>query len=402
MSELFETPQERDFHCPECSGRIVIPSNLPATTGPCPHCQATITSPEPLIVDALPPQEQPDPEPVVVTSPPPVEKSSPPVEVSPTVEESSPPVEESSPEEPEEISPATPEKSVKRKSSASLLLLLVLLLVALGGGAYFLMGYFKDKDTETAGFNQPNKAVVNPTLQKYLAASTLEEKLNYVYNADELRPKIEAFYKERAISEAGTPANAFSMIKLPAKDSKKGFILFFYDKSASKALDSTPQNPANTPTSAGKRIKILAFMKETEKGVKLDWEIFAQTRYRTFNDFINTPEIGKSEVFRLTVTTKKPEESAVGNPTITYELADPAYSYDKTKITPDPNSQAGQALASLIAESAKDTEPVQQTATIELTWTGDKSSPKLEIKRFICWQFLNLGGKEIAETGPSN
>src|SRR5690606_20546795 len=30
-----------------CNGKILIPRNLPPTTGPCPHCKRTITSPEP-------------------------------------------------------------------------------------------------------------------------------------------------------------------------------------------------------------------------------------------------------------------------------------------------------------------------------------------------------------------
>ncbi|MDP4996500.1 MAG: hypothetical protein NWQ16_09795, partial [Akkermansiaceae bacterium] len=47
MSDPSLSPQQRDFHCQHCNGRIVIPISLPSTTGPCPHCQGTITSPPP-------------------------------------------------------------------------------------------------------------------------------------------------------------------------------------------------------------------------------------------------------------------------------------------------------------------------------------------------------------------
>ncbi|MBG7608481.1 MAG: hypothetical protein IZT59_10690 [Verrucomicrobia bacterium] len=47
MSDFSQPPQQRDFFCNHCNGRIVIPFSLPSTTGPCPHCQGTIVSPPP-------------------------------------------------------------------------------------------------------------------------------------------------------------------------------------------------------------------------------------------------------------------------------------------------------------------------------------------------------------------
>ena len=40
-------------------------------------------------------------------------------------------------------------------------------------------------------------------------------------------------------------------------------------------------------------------------------------------------------------------------------------------------------------------------ATVELVWTGQTDNPTLEIKRFICWEFLGLGGKEIPATASN-
>lgn len=65
------------------------------------------------------------------------------------------------------------------------------------------------------------KPSANPTLIKYLAAATLEDKLNHVLNAEVLRPKMEAFYKAGMLNETGTPASAFTFVKLPEADSKK-------------------------------------------------------------------------------------------------------------------------------------------------------------------------------------
>ena len=268
----------------------------------------------------------------------------------------------------------------------------LLIVAALGGGAYFVLGMLKPKsDPNKALVANPStkqivKQPVNSTLEKYLAATTLDEKLNYVYNAEQLRPKIEAFYKDNTINEGDTLASAFSMVPLPENESKKGFILLTY-------------NQANS-NSTGQHNIILAFLKETEQGVKLDWEVFAQTKYRTLSNFIKTPALGKSEVFRVIVTKEPVADPAKNKTAASYQFADPAHQRDSVKIAPDPKSQAGQALSRLDQETAKISASLQRTATIELTWAGDPKNPQLQIKRFICWEFLGLGGKEIAETPP--
>lgn len=406
MSEFSESPQQRAFQCPQCNGRIVIPANLPPTTGPCPHCKATITSPEPDIyssiidVDPAPVVES---KPVAALAPAPAPAPTPvpvPVPAKTSVEKFAEKALDQHAEESKPTVPTKSDKSTKRTSPAALIIIFLLILACLGGGAYFAIKMLKPKDDATsAPVLPPNKPTANPTLIKYFAAPTLDEKLNFVFNADELRPKMEAFYKDHSIIETDILANNFSLVKLPEMDSKKGFILLAYDQPTAAA----PKNPAppksnpNTP-----RTKILAFLKETESGVKLDWEVFAQTKYRTFEQFLKTPVIGKSEVFRVIVTHTPVKSATEPKPHVSYTFTDPAYLTDNIEISPDTKSQAGQALARLDVESTKQPGELNRTATIELTWTGDPKKPQLEIKRFICWEFLGLGGKEIAEINPSN
>lgn len=388
MSEYSQLSQERAFHCPQCNGRIVIPSNLPPTTGPCPHCQTTITSPEPI---AQATEIQENLKPVLETRPAPI-----PIPTSVSAEkhdETATPVEETK-----------SDKSTKRTNPTTLILVFILLLISLGGAAYFVIDFLKPKSEPKKKSTTSNlvRIPANPVLIKYLAASTLDEKLNFVYNADELRPKLEAFYKDGKFNESDTPAGSFSLVKLPEMDSQKGFMLLTYDQPAAAPNGQTPPKTKPENNLTAQRTKILAFLKETDSGVKLDWEVFAQTRYRTFNQFIKTPVIGKSEVFRVIVSHAPVDKSAAEKPNISYKFHDPAHLGDNVEISPDKKSQAGQALARLNVENAKQPGDVNRTATVELTWTGDPSAPQLEIKRFICWEFLGLGGKEIAEINPSN
>lgn len=376
MSSTAPNPQERAFLCIHCKGRIVIPADLPPTTGPCPHCRGTITSPAldtPSVPSAAAPQAQPSPSPTPAPAAP-----STPSEPSKTAA----PVSYEAPEELKEKESEKSKKSEKKSSSLGLILVLFIIVAALGGGGYYVMGMLKAKEdsTQPLSIKQPTKPVTNPTLEQFLAASTLDEKLTNVYNAEALRPKIEAFYRDKPISDTDTPANLFSTVKIPEADSKKGFNLLSYNQPAT-GPNAGPSSP---------HTKILAFLKETEGGVKIDWEVFVQTKHHTLYHFLKTPTVGKTEAFRVIITKKTGSKSGA------YLITDPVHSTDSVEITVDPKSPTGIALAALDQESAKTAKPAKRTATIELSWTGDPRKPQLLISRFICWEFLGLGGKEGA------
>lgn len=390
MSEPSKNSQEHAFNCPSCNGRIVIPFNLPPTTGPCPHCQATITSPD-FLVNTSAIEVQADTVVEAAPAPAPAPAPTPAPAPAPAAAPAPAPAE----------TPAATTQSAKKGKPVVLILVFLLIIAGLGGGAYFVMGMLKAKSEANQPLAikvpagkppEPAKPVSNPTMEKYLAAYSLNEKMDYVLNAEALRPKIEAFYANRTIDETSTPANKFSTVQIPAADSQKGFILLHYDQPES----------ANAASPSDSRTKVLAFLKETEQGVKLDWEVFAQTRYKTFNAFIKNPMIGKTEVFRVIVT-KEPATNPPATPATapSYKFTDPIHKEDSAQIYVLATTQAGQALARLDQESAKTTAPTQRTATVELIWAGTPQKPQLQVNRFICWEFLNLGGKEIAEIPPS-
>jgi hypothetical protein len=378
MSAPTQNPQERAFYCVHCNGRIVIPADLPPTTGPCPHCKGTITSPAPESSSASIPTNP------VASSPQPAQAAT---VVLATKTAPATPVSYEAPEELKQKEEEYSKKSPKKSSALPLLIIFIIILAALGGGGYYVMNMMK-KDGEAEKplvFKQSAKQTANPTLEQFLSASTLDDKLNHVYNAEALRPKVEAFYRDKPIIDSDTPADKFTLVKVPEADSKNGFNLLNYDQPA-----TGPNAGSATP-----HTKILAFLKETEQGVKLDWEVFVQTKYQTLSHFLKTPTVGKTEVFRVIVT-KDPASKTAG-----YLFTDPIHHTDSIQIAPDPTSPAGKALASLDQESAKTAGPVKRTATIELTWAGDPRKPQLQINRFICWEFLGLGGKDGAGIPPS-
>lgn len=315
-------------------------------------------------------------------------------------------------------------------------MILVLLLLLLGGVAAV---YFVSKDMARTIEPPPvNVTTVDPTvseanyirigwqkdayqvLRGYMAAKASDEKLPFVLNAAGLKPRIDDFYGGGAILDSDTPADAFSIYELSEEDRKRGLFMMIYDQPPQfdmkeffrplaslevqygvEEADLLLSTLARVGNFAMEPLRVHAFFKRTPEGLKLDWEIFAQTKYRTFQNFVELPEVGQSGVFRVFIVEDVPEKGRAVAGTRTYRLADPANTGDIARVNVKIDSETGRALSIINWRGTKENHPITRTATIELKWAGESNAPELEVSRFICWEFLGLGGQETPATAST-
>src|SRR5690606_13041908 len=138
-------------------------------------------------------------------------------------------------------------------------------------------------------------------------------------------------------------------------------------------------------------VRVHAFFKRTPEGLKLDWETFVQTKYGTFQHFVELPEPVHTGVFRDFIVVDVPESGCSQRGVRTYRIADPAHTSDSTRVNVRVDSEIGRALSIINWRGPESKSPQVRNATLELTWSNDET-PVLEISRFICWEFLGLGG----------
>lgn len=523
MANMEIPGDKREFRCNHCNGKILIPRNLPQTTGPCPHCTGVITSPPPdlggmPVVQSIPVTVQipapapvqaqvPAPAPIPATIPsvpsvpslsvgPPAPVAAAPVpaptprEISPAAAEpiSSPasaspsvrpavippprekplqaaPVSLSEPpphpalaaapapakpaiEIPHAADPshankrkhkhADPDAAPRKKSGLIPAMLILLLLVAGAGAAlFFVATEMRDK---AANALKPQLPITAPDpsakeanyirigwqkdayqlLGNYMDATTSAGKLPFILNGDSMGTRLEDFYGGGVINDTDTPAEAFSIYELSEEDRKRGLFMMIYDQPPQFEMKEffRPLAPlevqygideadlllstlARVGNFAMEPLRVHAFFKRTPEGLKLDWEIFAQTKYRTFQNFVELPEAGHSGVFRVFIVEDVPDKTRLEAGTRTYRMADPANTGDTARVNVKVDSEIGRALSIINWRGAKESRPITRTATVELKWTGDASSPELEISRFICWEFLGLGGQETPATAST-
>ncbi|MEP4807446.1 MAG: hypothetical protein ABJ118_02580 [Luteolibacter sp.] len=453
MSDPSLSPQQRDFHCQHCNGRIVIPISLPSTTGPCPHCQGTITSPppeehppaqsgQPSAYSALQagqaPHQAPAPAPVPQQAPAP-DQQAPAPQPQPVRSAGIPPrrdgAQPAAIPESDAVVAAAVAKKPRRSSGIIPAMAGLFLLILAGGAAVFyisnqmgsaieppnMAGSPEDKAIREANYIRVGwQKDAYDVLGKFIAARSVEDKLPYINRADALAEKMEMFYGGVDINDSDTPADSFSIQELSEEDRKRGLFMLVYDQPPQFALKDffRPLAPlevqygideadlllttlARVSNFAMEPVRVHAFFKRTSEGLKLDWEVFAQTKYRKFQSYIELPDIGSPETFRVLIAEDVPDKGRGVVGARTYRIADPANPTDSARVNVKLDSEIGSALSIINWRGTKQGTPITKTATVELEWVGEPDSPTLEIKRFICWEFLGLGGNEPTSTAAA-
>jgi hypothetical protein len=291
------------------------------------------------------------------------------------------------------------------KSSSGIipaLLILFFLILAGGGAMYYFLSKQKNASAsielpnnvspKAQGISDPNyirigwQADAYRTLGAFIEGTGVEAKLPHIRDAASLRPKMDRFYGDAAINDKDIPAKSFAVRELPPEIHKRGIFLLNYAQ------------PEGTKAGTDQPSRVFALFKWTNEGLKLDWEVFTQTKYRTFRKFVQQPEIGARETFRVLIAEDEPPKGYVGTEFRTYLIKDPANLDDLARVNVKADSANGKELAAINWRGTKQGKPIIRTATVELEWVGTPDKPVLSMRRFICWEFLGLGGTEIPAT----
>jgi hypothetical protein len=413
-----QRPEKREFHCPSCRGRILIPWDLPATTSPCPYCGVSITSPEP-----EPKVPWPKPEiPATPAAPALVEKPPAAPPVAPTVEAKPAPLPPRS--EPRQKEAAKPGLLKDWLPVTGFFLLLAI------GGAFAVNLALREKEKPVAA-EAPVESVdelmvrenhyihsgwrkdAERILAGFIAATTVRDKIPYVIGGPEMESRMREFYGDGPIDDSDTPAENFAARDLTEEDRRRGMFLMVFDQPPQidmreffqplaslevqyglEEADLLLSSVARTRNFAMDPLRVHAFFKRTPDGIKLDWEVFVQTKHRLFERFVDSPEEGRTGVFRVLVMQDVADAGQSRAGMEAYLMADPAHRGQTARVAVARDSEIGRILSEIHWRGIPGAEPKARSATVELKWSGPAGGRTLEIKRLICWEFLGLGGVE--------
>lgn len=297
--------------------------------------------------------------------------------------------------------------------------LLMVGLVVLG---IFLLMPSRDDDEEleqTEAIDQRRfaqegwKLVASNRLRGFLGAQSIEEKAKHVIGGAERVEDMRNFYAFKIPDEADMPVDAFSVDGSNIENRERGIFLMRYERPAQFDIRDffRPVAPlevqykleepglllsglARLENFAMEPARAMVFFRQVGADLRIDWDTYVQTKYRTLRQFSGLPLGGADERFRVKVAEDIPDiSSAAVTGMRCYRLTDPGIDADYVKVYVSEDSEAGQQLAGLNWVGVEGAAIVSRTATVDLMWSsGD--DPRLALKQIVCWEFLGLGGEE--------
>jgi len=225
------------------------------------------------------------------------------------------------------------------------------------------------------------KSEASEVLRGFITATSLEDRITYVMDPERVKNAMQAIEQQDAMLWQELSLDDFKHIELPEADRRRGIFLMLRE------------TPGDDPDTASGRS--YAFFKRTNDGLKLDFEIFSQTTGQSFDKFIEAPQPGVSKIFRVFIT--EDPESLRDSTTShrAYFVAGLSNFSTATRIRTTTGSPVGRILNAVNFTSEDGARRIMRNATVELRWTDHPDHSSLELSKFICWEFLGLGGQRI-------
>lgn len=227
------------------------------------------------------------------------------------------------------------------------------------------------------------KTEAGEVLARFMAATNLEDRLALVINPERVASQLRALQRQEATPWQNLSPDDFKHVDLSDADRRKGIFLMLREA------------PGDDPSTTADRS--YAFFKRTDDGLKLDFEVFSQTTGQAFPQFIERPQPGVSRIFRVFITEDPTPRDATNANSSSYFVAGLANMSTATRIRITTGSPVGRILAAADFNSEDGTRRVMRNATVELRWTDQPNHSAVELSRFICWEFLGLGGEPLED-----
>jgi hypothetical protein len=419
-------PTTATFSCKHCQKNIQVPLGLPPTKAPCPYCGQEVTSPDFSLRD-----QQVEPSPVPPEAQPEQVQSVPAGKV-PVVQLVQPEI-KTTPRVIKKTSEVSAQGAVSTEVKAAgagmgklVWLGLIVLLVLLGGGALWMIAQQPQEPldaapqvTQDTGPSAEEleedwriegwKKEASEVLSAFMNASSVEEKMKYVIPNEEVLAELQQYYPSGSTDE-DTPFKFFVHRSGVEEDRKRGIFRMQYRQPSQMnmkeyfapigSLDKVMGVQGATlidmayainESNMSAPIEILAFFKKMDDGLKLDASSFIQSKFRTFRSFVDYPKMGHKEIFRVKISESIDHKYRDHKEFRTYRIEDFAYPDSYVNLSVRTDSEIGKILSSLNWRGMNRDYQLR-TATVELGWSEQKPA-RLQIERFLCWEFLGVGGE---------
>lgn len=261
----------------------------------------------------------------------------------------------------------------------------------------------------SARLNESAKAAFS----EFLGTADPQALADHVIEGNERLPAIERYLKEKGPFPKPEELDTISSLPLSQGDLKKGIAALTYRREVrTDLLSAAPLIPLASRTNGSlermamvdttldreKPKQALALFKREGDRMLLDWDLFVQTWDRSLAAF-RDGELGDGPMrFRVLVASDIPvSENGESLENAVFRIQDPVHVGDIIRVQTKGFSADERRLLSLDRGHAGAGGRIGLTRTATLDLSRDPATGRVGISRFVCWEFLGLGGVEQSD-----
>jgi hypothetical protein len=245
-------------------------------------------------------------------------------------------------------------------------------------------------------------------LRSFLRAQTVEEKARWVIGEKATVDRLHALWGERLLAPEPFNPDDFAAILTGEEQSDTPIYLLLYDRPVQMDIKKylrplvsmevmqgvTPLDPLTKTLTEPENfemppLKIEAFFKQTADGLRLDYDLYLQTRHRTLHTFAESAPVGAKAVFRVIIIEDVPLLPDKKNQRRVYRITDPIHISDSYRVTTALDSPASQQLSEIHWYDLSGVKSQFAAATVRVS---KHAEGEIHLDELICWDFDGLAG----------
>jgi hypothetical protein len=382
-----QSPAQRSFACSHCEKPIYIPHDLPPTRANCPHCSALVTSP------ALP----------SLTA-----------ENSPTI------VPRAAEREKQPIADTTATIRDRAPGRKTWLFMVVLLTVMITGSTVFYLKFIRpsppvllllaqqpaESDPTILSLTWQNHA--REVLGNFFQATTAEEKARYVIGGLQTVERLRSTWGDQLLEETAIPVEDFAPIFTGSEEGIIPIYLLMYDRpvqyqiktffrplvsmevmQGAEQLDPLTKTLTDPSNFEQAPLKVQIYLKPCEDGLRLDYDLYLQTRYRTLQQFVDKAPVNAEGTFRVVLVEDAPLPVEKKKQLRIYRITDPVHLSDSYRCCASSTSEIAQKMSDIHWYGIPGKKAHFAAATVTLRKI---SAETILLEKLVCWDFDGLAG----------
>ena len=235
-------------------------------------------------------------------------------------------------------------------------------------------------------------------LDQFLKAPSVEEKLKWVIRPEEVAPRLRQFYATRPLQEKLVASEFTPPERVSVRDLQRGIVVLMKrrqpGKERSLLLENVPARESGANGRGMEPIEMIVFLRQTDDGMRLDFETFAQVRGGEFREFLGSHGVPGTFRVRLTRAHYFGDRRLPGN-AISIQIDDvvPLPAEEQPFVFVPASTDLGVEINQNLPWSDNLLNSTRY-ATVRLAWKPSLLAPdekRLVVEELICWELLGVG-----------